>query len=139
MVIDYFIMVMSMHIIKNVYPQKIIDSILFILTSWGMLYAWLFLIHHVEERVATTILSSPFIYVCIAVSVLLFLKQKQAGAFKDLSIVTFWLAVIFIYSAVVFNLLLNIMPEIADIVFYYEFFLVIFFCGSPMFLLIRLI
>jgi len=104
-----------------------------------MLYAWLFLIHHVEERVTTTILSSPFIYVCIAVSVLLFIKQKQAGALKDLSIVTFWLTVIFIYSAVVFNLLLNITPEIADILFYYEFFLVIFFCGSPMFLLIRLI
>lgn len=132
-------MVMSMHIIKNVCRQKIIDSILFILTSWGMLYAWLFLIHHVEERVTTTILSSPFIYVCIAVSVLLFIKQKQAGALKDLSIVTFWLTVIFIYSAVVFNLLLNITPEIADILFYYEFFLVIFFCGSPMFLLIRLI
>ena len=132
-------MVMSMHIIKNVCRQKIIDSILFILTSWGMLYAWLFLIHHVEERVTTTILSSPFIYVCIAVSILLFIKQKQAGALKDLSIVTFWLTVIFIYSAVVFNLLLNITPEIADILFYYEFFLVIFFCGSPMFLLIRLI
>lgn len=128
-----------MHIIKNVCRQKIIDSILFILTSWGMLYAWLFLIHHVEERVTTTILSSPFIYVCIAVSILLFIKQKQAGALKDLSIVTFWLTVIFIYSAVVFNLLLNITPEIADILFYYEFFLVIFFCGSPMFLLIRLI
>ncbi|WP_241783700.1 colistin resistant protein CrrC [Raoultella terrigena] len=128
-----------MNIIKNVCLQKIIDSILFILTSWGMLYAWLILIHHVEERVTTTILSSPFIYVCIAVSVLLFIKQKQAGALKDLSIVTFWLAVIFVYSAVVFNLLLNITPEIADILFYYEFFLVIFFCGSPMFLLIRLI
>lgn len=132
-------MVMSMHIIKSVCFQKIIDSILFILTSWGMLYAWLFLVHHVEERVTTTILSSPFIYVCIAVSVLLLSKQKQAGALKDLSIVTFWLTVIFVYSAVVFNLLLNITPEIADILFYYEFFLVIFFCGSPMFLLIRLI
>ncbi len=132
-------MVMNMNIIKNVCLQKIIDSILFILTSWGMLYAWLILIHHVEERVTTTILSSPFIYVCIAVSVLLFIKQKQAGALKDLSIVTFWLAVIFIYSAVVFNLLLDITPEIADVLFYYEFFLVIFFCGSPMFLLIRLI
>nr|WP_315297765.1 transporter [Raoultella terrigena] len=128
-----------MNIIKNVCLQKIIESILFILTSWGMLYAWLILIHHVEERVTTTILSSPFIYVCIAVSVLLFIKQKQAGALKDLSIVTFWLAVIFVYSAVVFNLLLDITPEIADILFYYEFFLVIFFCGSPMFLLIRLI
>lgn len=132
-------MVMNMNIIKNVCLQKIIDSILFILTSWGMLYAWLILIHHVEERVTTTILSSPFIYVCIAVSVLLFIKQKQVGALKDLSIVTFWLAVIFVYSAVVFNLLLDITPEIADILFYYEFFLVIFFCGSPMFLLIRLI
>lgn len=132
-------MVMNMNIIKNVCLQKITDSILFILTSWGMLYAWLILIHHVEERVTTTILSSPFIYVCIAVSVLLFIKQKQAGALKDLSIVTFWLAVIFVYSAVVFNLLLNITPEIADVLFYYEFFLVIFFCGSPMFLLIRLI
>ncbi len=132
-------MVMNMNIIKNVCLQKIIESILFILTSWGMLYAWLILIHHVEERVTTTILSSPFIYVCIAVSVLLFIKQKQAGALKDLSIVTFWLAVIFVYSAVVFNLLLDITPEIADILFYYEFFLVIFFCGSPMFLLIRLI
>ncbi len=132
-------MVMNMNIIKNVCLQKIIDSILFILTSWGMLYAWLILIHHVEERVTTTILSSPFIYVCIAVSVLLFIKQKQAGALKDLSIVTFWLAVIFVYSAVVFNLLLDITPEIADVLFYYEFFLVIFFCGSPMFLLIRLI
>ncbi|VTN08615.1 Uncharacterised protein [Raoultella terrigena] len=73
-------MVMSMHIIKNVYPQKIIDSILFILTSWGMLYALAVSDTSCrrESRYHNTIIT-VHLY-CIAVSVLLFLKQKQAGA-----------------------------------------------------------
>ncbi|HHD8989121.1 TPA: transporter, partial [Klebsiella michiganensis] len=45
----------------------------------------------------------------------------------------------FIYSIVVFNILLNIIPDIYDIIFYYECFLLIVFCGSPAYLLMRII
>ncbi|VAK75292.1 Uncharacterised protein [Enterobacter cloacae] len=49
------------------------------------------------------------------------------------------LALIFIYLIIIFSILLNIAPDIADLVFYCECFLIIFFVGSPIYLILRMI
>ncbi|HBW8555484.1 TPA: transporter, partial [Klebsiella pneumoniae subsp. pneumoniae] len=46
---------------------------------------------------------------------------------------------LFIHTIIVLHLLLNIFPDIYDFVFYYEFFLMVFFCGLPLCLCIRMV
>lgn len=96
-------------------------------------------VHAIDEKVASTTLSSPLVHASITFSVLAFIFQKKPGALRELAIIVFWLVLIFIYSIVVFNILLNIIPDIYDIIFYYECFLLIVFCGSPAYLLMRII
>ncbi|MGK1743906.1 hypothetical protein ACR91K_23145, partial [Klebsiella pneumoniae] len=45
----------------------------------------------------------------------------------------------FIHTIIVLHLLLNTFPDIYDFVFYYEFFLMVFFCGLPLCLCIRMV
>ena len=68
---------MSMNIKKYAVSRKISISFVFLLMSWGLLYLWLVLMHNEEEQVASTILSSPLIYGCISMSVLLLISQKK--------------------------------------------------------------
>lgn len=130
---------MSMNIKKYAVSRKISISFVFLLMSWGLLYLWLVLMHNEEEQVASTILSSPLIYGCISMSVLLLISQKKSGALKELCILTFGLVVIFAYLILIFTTLLNVPPDIDDLAFYYECFLLIFFIGSPLYLTMRMI
>ncbi|MDM7109438.1 transporter, partial [Klebsiella pneumoniae] len=52
---------------------------------------------------------------------------------------TFGLVLLFIHTIIVLHLLLNTFPDIYDFVFYYEFFLMVFFCGLPLCLCIRMV
>ncbi len=112
---------------------------MFLLLSWGLLFTWLVLMHKMDEKVAATLPSSPIIYGCIVLSVVSLIIQNRAGAFTELLVIAFWLMVIFIYLIFTFNVLLNAAPDFNDLVFYYECYLIIFFCGSPLYLIMRMI
>ncbi|MCK7427867.1 transporter [Enterobacter chengduensis] len=112
---------------------------LFLLLSWGLLYIWLMLIHGMDEKVASTLPSSPIVYGCIALSVVSLMLQNKAGALTELIVIAFWLMVIFVYLIITFTVLLNAMPDIEDLVFYYECYLIIFFGGAPLYLIMRMI
>ncbi|MCK4228528.1 MULTISPECIES: colistin resistant protein CrrC [Enterobacter] len=128
-----------MELSKYFSPKKLGIYSLFLLLSWGLLYTWLVLVHRVDEKVASTLLSSPIIYGCIALSVVTLIIQNKAGALTELFVVAFWLMVIFVYLIITFTVLLNAMPDIEDLVFYYECYLIIFFGGSPLYLIMRMI
>lgn len=130
---------MNLEFSKFFSTKKIGIYTLFLLLSWGLLYTWLVLIHKMDEKVAATLPSSPIIYGCIALSVVSLMIQNKAGAFIELLVIAFWLMVIFIYLIFTFNVLLNTAPDFNDLVFYYECYLIIFFCGSPLYLIMRMI
>ena len=130
---------MNMELSKYLSPKKIGIFSLFLLLTWGLLYTWLILMHKMDEKVAATLPSSPIIYGCMALSVVSLIIQNRAGAFTELLVIAFWLMVIFIYLIFTFNVLLNAAPDFNDLVFYYECYLIIFFCGSPLYLIMRMI
>lgn len=134
-----FAEIMNMELSKYLSPKKVGVYSLFLLLSWGLLYAWLVLIHRMDEQVASTLPSSPIIYGCIALSVVTLVIQHKAGALTELLVIAFWLMVIFVYLIITFTVLLNAMPDIDDLVFYYECYLIIFFGGSPLYLIMRMI
>ena len=131
--------IMNMELSKYFSPKKLGIYSLFLLLSWGLLYTWLVLMHIMDEKVAATLLSSPMIYGCIALSVVSLIIQNKAGAFTELLVIAFWLMVIFIYLIITFTVLLNATPDFDDLVFYYECYLILFFCGSPLYLIMRMI
>ena len=96
----------------------------------GDYFIRLMLVHRVDEKVASTLLSSPLIYGCIALSVVSLVIQNKAGAFIELLIIAFWLMVIFVYLIITFTVLLNAMPDIEDLIFYYECYLIIFWWST---------
>ena len=116
-----------MELSKYFSPKKIGIFSLFLLLSWGLLYTWLVLMHIMDEKVAATLLSSPMIYGCIALSVVSLIIQNKAGAFTELLLIAFWLMVIFVYLIITFTVLLNATPDFNDLVFYYECYLILFF------------
>ncbi|HGH4675715.1 TPA: transporter [Enterobacter bugandensis] len=128
-----------MELSKYFSPKKIGIFSLFLLLSWGLLYTWLVLMHKMDEKFAATLLSSPMIYGCIALSVVSLIIQKKAGAFTELLLIAFWLMVIFVYLIITFTVLLNATPDFNDLVFYYECYLILFFGGSPLYLIVRMI
>lgn len=131
--------IMNMELSKYFSPKKLGIYSLFLLLSWGLLYTWLVLMHKMDEKVAATLPSSPIIYGCIALSVVSLIIQNKAGAFTELLVIAFWLMVIFIYLIITFTVLLNATPDFDDLVFYYECYLILFFCGSPLYLIMRMI
>lgn len=124
--------------LRKLTAEKISSLMIFSAWLWGMFYIWLILMHNVEEKVGATLLSSPFIYAALSVSLLLFLIQEKAGVLKELAIVTFFLVIIFLHLILIFNLLLLRLPDIYDFSFYYECFLIIFLGVTPMYLLLRI-
>lgn len=128
-----------MELSKYFSPKKIGIFSLFLLLSWGLLYTWLVLMHIMDEKVAATLLSSPMIYGCIALSVFSLIIQNKAGALTELLLIAFWLMVIFVYLIITFTVLLNATPDFNDLVFYYECYLILFFGGSPLYLIVRMI
>ncbi|EPN1693900.1 transporter [Cronobacter malonaticus] len=97
------------------------------------------MIHSIDERVAATLLSSPIIFISIGVTVFSVLAQKQAGVAQALYKMTLGLVLAFIILIMLFSVLLNTLPDLNDLVFYYECFLVLFFTGSPLYLFIRIL
>ncbi|EKS7426176.1 transporter [Enterobacter cancerogenus] len=130
---------MNIEFSKCFSTKKIGIYTLFLLLSWGLFFTWLVLMHKMDEKVAATLPSSPIIYGCIVLSVVSLIIQNRAGAFTELLVIAFWLMVIFIYLIFTFNVLLNAAPDFNDLVFYYECYLIIFFCGSPLYLIMRMI
>ena len=128
-----------MELSKYFPPKKIGIFSLFLLLSWGLLYTWLVLMHKMDEKVTATLLSSPLIYGCIALSVVSLIIQNRAGAFTELLLIAFWLMVIFVYLIITFTVLLNATPDFDDLVFYYECYLILFFGGAPLYLIMRMI
>ena len=128
-----------MEISKYFSPKKIGIFSLFLLLSWGLLYTWLVLMHKMDEKVTATLPSFPIIYGCIALSVVSLIIQNKAGAFTELLLIAFWLMVIFVYLIITFTVLLNATPDFNDLVFYYECYLILFFGGSPLYLIMRMI
>ena len=131
--------IMNMELSKYFPPKKLGIYSLFMLLSWGLLYTWLVLVHRMDEKVASTLPSSPIIYGCIALSVVSLIIQNKAGALTELLVIAFWLIVIFLYLIITFTVLLNTMPDIEDQVFYYECYLIIFIGGAPLYLIMRMI
>ncbi|WP_248725372.1 transporter [Enterobacter cloacae] len=128
-----------MNINRYVSPANVGTSCLFLIVSWGLLHLWMILIHEVDEKVAATIISSPVIYGCIAATSFFLAIQHKGGGLTELLVMALCLALIFIYPIIIFSILLNIAPDIADLVFYCECFLIIFFVGSPIYLMLRMI
>lgn len=118
--------IMNMELSKYFSHRQLGIYSLFLLLSWGLLYIWLVLVHLMGEKVASTLLSSPIIYSCIALSVVSLIIQNKAGALTELLIIAFWLMAIFVYLIITFTVLLNVMPDIEDLIFCYECYLIIF-------------
>ena len=119
--------------------ENLMASLLFFMVSCGLLYSWLYLVRAINEKVESTLPSSLLIRVLIIIAVLSFFFQKKPGVLKDIIAITLGLILLFIHTITVLHLLLNIFPGIYDFVFYYECFLLIFFCGLPVCLCIRMI
>lgn len=132
-------MTMDMTLNNSKLLAKLGDLLLFLLMSWAILYLWLVLLHLFGENDAATLLSSPLISICIGASLIALLLQNTPGAIKELLIIAFWLVAIFLYLILIFNLLLCITPDIYDAIFYYECYAILFFGGSPLYLILRLI
>jgi len=128
-----------MNLNKNSLYGKVTASFVFMLLSWGMLYLWLILIHSLGEKVAATILSSPTIYLCISLSILSVFLQKEADALIELCLFTFFLMAVFIYLIMLFSITFRSSPDIDDIIFYYECFLIIYFVACPLYLFMRIV
>ncbi|AVP01381.1 transporter [Enterobacter cloacae complex sp. FDA-CDC-AR_0132] len=119
--------------------ENVMASILFSILSWGLLYSWVYLMRATNERVDSTLPESSVIQVSIILAVIFFVFQKRPGVLKNLFIIISGLILIFLYTITVLHLLLNVVPDIDDFVFYYECFLLMFFCGLPMYLCLRMI
>lgn len=119
--------------------ENFIASILFSMISWGLLYSWLYVTQVINEKVESTLPFSTLFRALIIISTLSFIIQKRPGVLKNLIAITSGLILIFIHIIIVLHLIFKTLPDIYDIVFYHECFLVIFFCGFPMFLGFRLI
>lgn len=52
---------------------------------------------------------------------------------------TLGLVLAFIILILLFSVLLNTLPDLNDLVFYYECFIILFFTGSPLYLFIRML
>ncbi|EAA7344291.1 transporter [Salmonella enterica] len=126
-------------IILRVRGDNLKASLLFLFFSWGGLFFWDYLIHSNADTDVSTLLDSVSIYILIAMSLFLIVLQARDSILQDLIIITIGLALIFAYSVIVFNILLNIIPDIDDFIFYYEFFLLAYFTGLPMYLCLRII
>lgn len=119
--------------------ENLMASLLFCIVSYGLLSTWLYLVHSINEKVESTLPSSLLIRVLIIITALSFIIQKKPGVFKNFIAITFGLVLVFIHTIIVVHLLLNTFPDIYDFVFYYEFFLMVFFCGLPLCLCIRMV
>ncbi|SFE98699.1 hypothetical protein SAMN05216563_110224 [Phytobacter palmae] len=120
--------------------QKIIrDSLLFFLVPCTLLFPWVFVAHTIEEKTDVALISLPLALACVVIAFFFFIIQKKPGALKELAVITFYVIVVFIYTILVFNLLLTTMPGLDDFIFYYGCFLSVLFFGSPVYLLIRMI
>lgn len=128
-----------MGVIVDFRRENFLASFLFSLMSWGLLYYWLCLMHSIDEKVASTVLSSPLIRVLIITTVFFFIIQKRSGVLREFIIVTFGGIVMFVSSIVLFNLFLKTTSSFYDLIFYYECFLLVFFCGLPICLFIRMV
>ncbi|EML2228160.1 TPA: transporter [Serratia marcescens] len=126
-------------IILRVRGDNLKASLLFLFFSWGALFFWDYLIHSNADTDVSTLLDSVSIYILIAMSSLLIVLQVRDSILQDLITITIGLALIFAYSVIVFNILLNIIPDIDDFIFYYEFFLLVYFTGLPMYLCLKII
>lgn len=85
-----------MESLSNIRREKVLAAFIFSLTAWALLYLWLYLVHAIDEKVASTTLSSPLVHASITFSVLVFIFQKKPGALRELAIIVFWLVLIFI-------------------------------------------
>ena len=119
--------------------ENLMASFLFLMVTCGLLSPWLYFVRAINEKVESTIPSSLLIRVLIIISALSFIIQKKPGVLKNLIAVTLGLILLFIFTITALHLLLNTLPDIYDFIFYYECFLLVFFCGLPVCLCIRMI
>jgi hypothetical protein len=122
--------------IERIFQKVIWDSFLFFLVSCILLFPWLFVAHTIEEKADVAVIFAPGVYLC-GHRFFLFYHQKKPGALRELAVITFYVIVVFVYTILVFNLLLNMMPGMDDFIFYYGCFFVFFF-GTPVYLLMRM-
>ncbi|KAA5965486.1 transporter [Pantoea sp. M_9] len=124
--------------LQDVFIKRLRVLAPFISVSWGLLYLWLILAHAADDRVSHTLIASPLIYLSIVAAALLLVMQKRSGALKEILIIAFWLLVIMLWLVSFFSSMLNLHPGLNELLFYYECFLILFFCGSPLYLIMRI-
>jgi len=125
--------------LQDVFIKRLRVLAPFISVSWGLLYLWLILAHAADDRVSHTIMASPLIYLSIVAAALLLVMQKRSGALKEILIIAFWLLMIMLWLVSFFSSMQNLHPGLNELLFYYECFLILFFCGSPLYLMMRII
>ncbi|WP_394661960.1 transporter [uncultured Pantoea sp.] len=129
----------EMNGLQDVFIKRLRVLAPFISVSWGLLYLWLILAHAADDRVSHTLMASPLIYLSIVAAALLLVMQKRSGALKEILIIAFWLLMIMLWLVSFFSIMLNLHPGLNELLFYYECFLILFFCGSPLYLMMRII
>ncbi|MCL9646626.1 MULTISPECIES: hypothetical protein [Pantoea] len=129
----------EMNGLQDVFIKRLRVLAPFISVSWGLLYLWLILAHAADDRVSHTLMASPLIYLSIVAAALLLVMQKRSGALKEILIIAFWLLMIMLWLVSFFSSMLNLHPGLNELLFYYECFLILFFCGSPLYLMMRII
>lgn len=129
----------EMNGLQDIFIKRLRVLAPFISVSWGLLYLWLILAHAADDRVSHTLMASPLIYLSIVAAALLLVMQKRSGALKEILIIAFWLLMIMLWLVSFFSSMLNLHPGLNELLFYYECFLILFFCGSPLYLMMRII
>lgn len=129
----------EMNGLQDVFIKRLRVLAPFISVSWGLLYLWLILAHAADDRVSHTLMASPLIYLSIVAAALLLVMQKRSGALKEILIIAFWLLMIMLWLVSFFSSMLNLHPGLNELLFYYKCFLILFFCGSPLYLMMRII
>lgn len=124
--------------ISAAWGDKLKAFLLFLIFSCGLLLSWNYLIHHYDDVAGLTLQGSIALYTLIIMSALLILSQKRMFILKDLINISIGLISIFSYTAVIFNILLNIIPDVNDFEFYYGFFILVYFSVLPIYLCIRI-
>lgn len=104
----------------------------------GLLSIWCRLIHTSGEKVSSTIISSHFVCFMISLFLILIVCQRKSISAIELIIVPAVMMCPVLLFVGLFEPSLFWEADFNDLLFYYECFLILFICITPMYLLFRM-
>lgn len=118
--------------------RKIAALVFFSAYSACLIYGWFYLTLINDESISLTMISSSFTSICIVLSCMLILCQKREQNLTLYFIkITSVISLLFFLTVTVFNIYHGCFPNLVDIMFYYECYLILFFEITPISLIFR--